>query len=376
MEPLGVWWAIAGGWAIDLWLGQVTRDHHDVEVAIRRHDQAVVHRKLAVQRDMLCIDPPGSGWRTWRGEEISRPSFQTKARLGADEFDLFLEDVEHDQWVFRRDPAVRRPFAEIAEPAAGRLPVLRPEIQLLYMAGHDEPKNQQDFAHTLPHLGAQAREWLHESLERAAPGHRWIDDLRQRIDCRTAFAGPGNLCGWTMRCAVEVDVGELCLDEAVDVPVHGAVLPPHLCSGRAHPDAEQVADPVLDRCQTIPVFVRPRDRRARRLASELDAIARDQRLTETPSLQRGDRIAIHGNLSPSPPPVPTLRKTLDVAQSFHPGRITSGGTAAAPDHRHEVCPRPSRGRGRRPVAPSCPRRPRAPGRPPGGAAHRATVPRA
>ncbi len=178
MEPLEVWWAIAGGWAIDLSLGRVTRDHHDVEIAIQRDDQAVVHRKLAMQREMLCIDPPGSGWRTWRGEEISRPSFQTKARLGADEFDLFLEDVEHEQWVFRRDAAVRRPFAEIAEPAAGRLPVLRAEIQLLYMAGHDEPKNQQDFAHALPHLGAQAREWLHESLERAAPGHRWIDDLR------------------------------------------------------------------------------------------------------------------------------------------------------------------------------------------------------
>ena len=94
MEPLGVWWAIAGGWAIDLWLGRVTRDHHDVEVATQRHDQAVVHRKLAMHWDMFCIDPPGSGWRTWRGEEISRPSFQTKARLGSGEFDLFLEDVE------------------------------------------------------------------------------------------------------------------------------------------------------------------------------------------------------------------------------------------------------------------------------------------
>jgi hypothetical protein len=178
MEPVGIWWALAGGWAIDLWLGRVTRDHHDVEVAIQRRDQAVAHRELARHWDMFCIDPPGSGWRRWRGEEIARPSFQTQARLGDDRFDLFLEDVEHDQWVFRRDAAVRRPFAEIAGPAAGRLPVLRPEVGLLYMAGHDEPKNQQDFAQALPHVGAEAREWLYESLERTAPGHRWIDELR------------------------------------------------------------------------------------------------------------------------------------------------------------------------------------------------------
>jgi hypothetical protein len=150
-----------------------------VEVAIRRHDQAVVHRKLTVHRDLLCIDPLGSGWRIWRGEQISRPSFQTKARRGSDEFDLFLEDVEHDEWVFRREPSVRRPIAEIVEPALGSLPVLRPEIQLLYMAGHDEPKNQQDFAHALPHLSTQGRVWLRDSLDRIAPGHRWMDDLRR-----------------------------------------------------------------------------------------------------------------------------------------------------------------------------------------------------
>src|SRR4051812_41061331 len=124
MEPLGVWWAVAGGWAVDLWVRRGTRDHHDGGGALRRRDPAVVQRTLSVHGKMLCIDPPGTGWRTWRGEEISRPSFQTKACLGADEFDVFLEDVEHDQWVFRRNATVRRPFAEIAEPATRGLPVL------------------------------------------------------------------------------------------------------------------------------------------------------------------------------------------------------------------------------------------------------------
>ena len=33
MKQHAVWWAIAGGWAIDLWLGATTREHHDVRGA-------------------------------------------------------------------------------------------------------------------------------------------------------------------------------------------------------------------------------------------------------------------------------------------------------------------------------------------------------
>ncbi len=32
-------WFIAGGWAIDLFLGKVTRPHQDIEIAIFRKDQ-------------------------------------------------------------------------------------------------------------------------------------------------------------------------------------------------------------------------------------------------------------------------------------------------------------------------------------------------
>src|SRR5262249_28407271 len=46
MEQLGIWWAVAGGWAIDLWLGRVTRGHHDGEFSGRRGDQRVLHDAL------------------------------------------------------------------------------------------------------------------------------------------------------------------------------------------------------------------------------------------------------------------------------------------------------------------------------------------
>src|SRR3954447_11826162 len=145
MEPLGMWWALAGGWAIDLWLGTTTRDHHDVEVVIQRQDQVALQAALGPEWEMSRIDPPGSAWRTWPlGEVLTRPSFQTKAKRLAVEFDVFLEDVEQGAWIFRRDRDVRRPIEDLAIKTSSGVPVVQPEVQLLYMARHGGPKNDHD----------------------------------------------------------------------------------------------------------------------------------------------------------------------------------------------------------------------------------------
>lgn len=65
MRRLDVWWAVAGGWAIDLWLDEQTREHHDVEVAVRRDDQTEIWDALHNDWELLCLDPPGGEWRQW-----------------------------------------------------------------------------------------------------------------------------------------------------------------------------------------------------------------------------------------------------------------------------------------------------------------------
>jgi hypothetical protein len=37
-------WFVAGGWAIDLFLGKATRSHQDIEIAIFRKDQTCIAR--------------------------------------------------------------------------------------------------------------------------------------------------------------------------------------------------------------------------------------------------------------------------------------------------------------------------------------------
>jgi hypothetical protein len=178
MAPLGVWWGIAGGWAIDLWLGEITRDHHDVEVVVRRSDQVTVHAALNDEWSLMCLDPPGSQWRTWSGgEELVVPSFQAKAQQSSVEFDIFLEDCDDEAWRFRRDPRIQRQISGVLVGSASGVPVVRPEIQLLYMAKSEEAKNQHDFEKARPRLGADAVSWLRSALLMTYPEHSWIGAL-------------------------------------------------------------------------------------------------------------------------------------------------------------------------------------------------------
>jgi hypothetical protein len=177
IEPTGLWWAVAGGWAIDLWLGRQTRSHHDVEIVVRRVDQGVVYEGLAGEWEMRFVDPPGGDWRDWDGRGFDRPAFQAKALRDDSEFDLFFEDVIRGEWTFRRDSRVRRPLDELTQNTVSGLPVVRPEVQLLYMARHAEPKNRADLLVVLPELEAAARTWLRDSLLMVAPGHPWLLEI-------------------------------------------------------------------------------------------------------------------------------------------------------------------------------------------------------
>ena len=178
LRDLGVWWAVAGGWAIDVWLGEQTRAHHDVEVVVRRQDQTAVRDALVFTHQLQCLDPPGSAWRPWDGQTLQAPAFQVQARSPETTFDVFLENVHDGVWHFRRDERVRRPLEEFVTLSDTGIPVVRPEVQLLYMAKSTDDKNEHDFRVTRPRLDHDAARWLARSLAVAHPGHRWLEALR------------------------------------------------------------------------------------------------------------------------------------------------------------------------------------------------------
>jgi hypothetical protein len=91
--------------------------------------------------------------------------------------EVVLDDSDGDSWVFRRQPAIRRPLSRVIRWTPEGLPYLAPEIQLLYKAKRPWERDYADFHRTVPLLSLKAREWLLNAVAEAHPGHEWISAL-------------------------------------------------------------------------------------------------------------------------------------------------------------------------------------------------------
>ena len=171
-------WGFAGGWAIDLFLGRVTRAHADVDIATLRPDQATLRAHLGDVEPQKVVDGKLVPWKS--GEELSLPIHELWATLPDDaRLEILLNeyDAATDEWVFRRDQRVRRPLRRVLRKRDG-MPYLAPEIVLLYKAKTLDPKNEVDFLTVLSALSDEQRAWLASALTLAHPEHPWIERLK------------------------------------------------------------------------------------------------------------------------------------------------------------------------------------------------------
>jgi hypothetical protein len=178
-----LWW-VSGGWAIDAFLDRVSREHEDLEIGIARQDQACLHAHLV-------------GWRLYKlvprqydvnlvrwleADYLELPIHQIVARneeSSPPEFEFFLNEVWDGEWRFRIQPSIRRPVEESYLQTEQGIPVIAPEIQLLYKSRLHRSKDEHDFRTVLGHLSPAQRSWLKQALEAFRPGDPWLDALAQ-----------------------------------------------------------------------------------------------------------------------------------------------------------------------------------------------------
>jgi len=74
-------WYVAGGWALDLFLGRVTRKHHDIDVAIFREDQIRLRDHLAGWQFQKVVKRRSHMLESWDEREwLSLPVHEVHAR--------------------------------------------------------------------------------------------------------------------------------------------------------------------------------------------------------------------------------------------------------------------------------------------------------
>ena len=173
------WW-VTGGWALDLWMERQTRSHQDLDIAILRGDQQKLYRSLN-QWELYYAAPDHRLLPLRSDQQLQPPIHGVWVRWAHDApwlCEFLLNEHEGAHWMYRENPAVRMPLADIGITASDNIPILVPEIVLLYKAHEQTEKDEADFRAALPHLSPRSRSWLLRTLNESAPHHQWITHLR------------------------------------------------------------------------------------------------------------------------------------------------------------------------------------------------------
>jgi len=165
-------WAIAGGWAIDLYIGNITRDHGDIEILIFRNDQIKIQEYLVGWNFKKVIHGEIESWAL--GENLELPIHETYAERLDKKLEVLLNESEGTDWIFRRDSRIRKPKSEIILKTSEGIPYLCPEIVLLYKSKNPRAKDQMDFDNIIELIETERKEWLMNSLKIIYTEHPWI----------------------------------------------------------------------------------------------------------------------------------------------------------------------------------------------------------
>ena len=169
-------WAVAGGWALDLWLGQQSRPHGDIEIVVSSGSLRTVRKCLpehifyasksgalhaidaasgAGAHQFWVLDPAAMKWR----------------------LDVMTDPGDEQRWIYRRDPCIWAPRQDMLARTPEGIPYLRPEAVLLFKAKQPLRKDEADFLNALPCLGLDEKSWLKRALRLAHPCSSWIQHL-------------------------------------------------------------------------------------------------------------------------------------------------------------------------------------------------------
>ncbi len=127
------WW-IAGGRALDMFVGHETRTHVDIDVAVLRRDQQAFREALGKWDVQIAHDGAFIPWK--RGDTITDPDHhEIWARETPDgpwRIELLFEESDGSRWMYRRNPSIGLNVADLGRRDAYGIQFLRPEVVLVW----------------------------------------------------------------------------------------------------------------------------------------------------------------------------------------------------------------------------------------------------
>ena len=179
LGPVSAPWWIAGGRALDMFIGHETRSHLDIDVAVLRRDQQAFRDVLAKWDVQIAHKGELIPWK--RGEDLRPEHHEFWARETAGgpwRLEVLFEESEGKRWAYRRNPRIGLNVADLGRRDAYGIEFIRPEVTLLYKSKSPRPVDETDFLYAVPRLDVAQKAWLSGALSTMDPKHRWLQRLK------------------------------------------------------------------------------------------------------------------------------------------------------------------------------------------------------
>lgn len=170
-------WILAGGYALEQFIGYIYRSHDDIDILLPRSCQKDILGCFPIEQ-IFVAQIPGS-LSPFNPNSYYEKPIQDIWILAEDRsawcLQIMLFDVEFDHWIYKRKESIQLPLSSIYFEKE-EMKIIKPEIQLLYKSKSIRSKDQLDFDRIYPVLDNAAKAWLKQSLSACYQDHRWINN--------------------------------------------------------------------------------------------------------------------------------------------------------------------------------------------------------
>jgi hypothetical protein len=180
--PHGIAWWVAGGHAIDLFLGWESRAHDDLDLEMFRGDANSLG-EVFDGWDLVAVSDDGS--EAWRPDAaLAADVYAVWVRPSSDApwaVEIMFADGGLSVWKYRRDNSITMDGHRLVRMSPDGVPYGAPEVQLLYKSSQRRPKDDADLVRTLHLMTQDQKEWLLGALAKIQTTHPWIPVLQNSI---------------------------------------------------------------------------------------------------------------------------------------------------------------------------------------------------
>jgi hypothetical protein len=167
MGKYGFPWFVAGGWAIDLFIGKEMRVHEDIEIGIFRKDQMKLYKYLEKYKKYYIDNKSRIGKlekHDWNKEYLRLPIHELYVQYDDLEIEILLNEREEPNWVYRRNEKIRLVEEKAILHSEEGIPYLCPEIVLLYKTKDMREKDIADLKNAFGKMSEYQKKWLMDSI--------------------------------------------------------------------------------------------------------------------------------------------------------------------------------------------------------------------